>query len=231
MFVLVKPFLDNTRPYSPSNINATENKILQITLAIKANPKPTIQWTFKADKDCNFSPIVSNTTTNGLFTSSTISIDKVQSSDFGEYTFTANNTVGIFFRRFVVIKEASSNQETCAHTQESSGIFVVGIVTLVVGLLSLTASVIFIVRNSFKNKTIKSSKSDDYTCVQRGNPAFIDEYSTLHSKIESRPSQEQSSHTYEECERKTEAHQYRNVNALGSEAKHPQDIAIGYCDP
>ncbi|CAG2195897.1 unnamed protein product [Mytilus edulis] len=103
--VYFKPFLDNTIPYSPSNISATENKKLKITLAINANPKPTIQWTFKADTGCNFSPLVSNTTTNGFLTSSSILIDKVRSSDFGEYTFTANNTVGMFFRRFEVIKE------------------------------------------------------------------------------------------------------------------------------
>lgn len=105
LFVLVKPFLDNTIPFSPLNISATENKILQITLAINANPKPTTQWTFTADTGCNFSPLVSNTTTNGFITSSFILIDKVHSSDFGEYTFTANNTVGMFFRRFEVIKE------------------------------------------------------------------------------------------------------------------------------
>lgn len=105
LFIIVKPFLDTTRPYSPSHISATENNILQITLAIKSNPLPAIEWRFKAETDCNFNSIVSNTTTNGFLTSSSISIEKVQSSDLGDYIFTANNTFGIFFRRFVVIKQ------------------------------------------------------------------------------------------------------------------------------
>ncbi|CAG2195898.1 unnamed protein product [Mytilus edulis] len=156
-------------------MSATENKILNITLAVNANPKQTIQWTFKVDTSCNFSPLVSNTTSNGFLTSSSILIDKVRNSDFGEYTFTANNTVGMFFRRFEAIKR----------------------------------------------------RSDEYTGVQKENPAFVDEYTTIQSEIEPRQPQEQSYNTYEEYERKTEANPYSNVNAIGSEAKHPQGHAIG----
>lgn len=105
LLVLVAPYLDNNKPYAPSYVRATENSSLLLTLTLYANPIPTTEWTFKAETDCKIISIASNTTTNEFLTSTSVSIDKVQSNDFGEYTFTANNTVGIFFRRFVVIKE------------------------------------------------------------------------------------------------------------------------------
>ncbi|CAC5394878.1 unnamed protein product [Mytilus coruscus] len=94
--VLFKPSLDKTRPNSPSHISATENNTLVITVTIISNPTPTIEWAFKGQavmNSCNFSTILSNTTTNGFRTSSSISIDNVQSSNFGEYTLTARNTI------------------------------------------------------------------------------------------------------------------------------------------
>ncbi|CAC5421801.1 HMCN [Mytilus coruscus] len=220
-----KPFLENTRPYSPSHVTAIENNIIHLTLTLTANPTPTIEWTFRAETDwdsCNFITIVSNTTTNRLFTSSSIFIDNVNSSNFGDYAFTARNTAGVFSRRFVVMKEAWLRQDMLSSTKENIGMFVAGVVTLVVGLLSLTISVIFVVRNSLKNKTLKSAKTDEYTGVQRSNPAFTDAYTTLHSDIEPRALQEQIINTYEECERTPEAHAYSSVDKMESEPNHPQ---------
>lgn len=104
----VRPFLDQTRPYSPPYVSAAENISLHLQLTVNANPTPTIEWKFRTQADwdsCNFKTIVSNTTTNRFLTSSSVLIDDEQSDIFGEYTFSANNTVGTFFRRFVVMKE------------------------------------------------------------------------------------------------------------------------------
>ncbi|XP_076109165.1 limbic system-associated membrane protein-like [Mytilus galloprovincialis] len=156
-----KPFLDSTKPYSPGHMTAAINSTLRLTLTVIANPVPTIEWTFRADKDwnsCNFVSIVSNTTSNEFFTTSSVLIKNANSYNFGDYVFTARNTAGVFSRRFVAMEEASLRQEMFASTKENTGMFLAGIVTLVVGLLSLMASVLFIVRNSFKNKTRNSSK-------------------------------------------------------------------------
>ncbi|CAC5421802.1 unnamed protein product [Mytilus coruscus] len=134
----------------------------------------------------------------------------------------SRNTAGVFSRRFVVMKEAWLRQDMLSSTKENIGMFVAGVVTLVVGLLSLTISVIFVVRNSLKNKTLKSAKTDEYTGVQRSNPAFTDAYTTLHSDIEPRALQEQIINTYEECERTPEAHAYSSVDKMESEPNHPQ---------
>ncbi|CAC5384794.1 unnamed protein product [Mytilus coruscus] len=103
---------DRTRPYSPGHVTATKNSTLRLTLTINANPVPTIEWTSRADKDwnsCNFNTIVSNTTINGFINSSSILINNVNSSNFGDYVFTARNTAGVFFRRFVAMKEDIPN--------------------------------------------------------------------------------------------------------------------------
>ncbi|XP_052067799.1 hemicentin-1-like isoform X2 [Mytilus californianus] len=222
-----KPFLDHTRPYSPPYVSAAENNSLRLQLAINANPTPTIEWTFRAEADwnsCNFITIVSNTTTNSFLTSSSILIDNVQSNYYGEYTFAANNTVGTFLRRFVVMKEVYLTQVKCPITKENTGMFVAGIVTLVIGLVSLTGAVIFVVRNGLKNKALNSSKSVDYSDVQRSNPAFTDAYTTLQSNIESTVPSEQIINTYEECERNPEAHTYSSVDKMESVLIHMRNV-------
>lgn len=110
IFFLVKPVIDNTRPYSSSHMIATEHTSLQILITVTANPTPTVEWMFNAEAEWNlynFSTIFSNTTTNGTITSSVVLIDKVEKSHFGDYIFTAKNTVGTLLRRFVVIEVGS----------------------------------------------------------------------------------------------------------------------------
>ncbi|XP_052063079.1 carcinoembryonic antigen-related cell adhesion molecule 1-like [Mytilus californianus] len=224
-----KPFLDHTRPFSPEFISATENNTLHITVTINANPTPTIEWTFKAETDmipCNFSTILSNTSTNGFSSLSFILIDNVQYSNFGEYIISARNTIGVFYRRFIVMKEANLRQEIFAHTKENTGIFVAGLVTLVVGLLSLTTAIICIVRQRCKNKAPQSCKSDEYTNVQRSNPAFTDAYTTLQSDMETRPHQEQCGNIYDECRGRPGAYACSSSATNESEQKQHQEKGI-----
>lgn len=120
------------------------------------------------------------------------------------------------------MEEAWLKQAMLSSTKENTGMFVAGIVTLVVGLLSLTITVIFVVRNSLKKKTLTTSKTDEYTGVQRSNSAFTDAYTTLHSDIESRALQEHIINTYEECGRTLEANTYSSVDKMESETRQPQ---------
>ncbi|CAG2221566.1 unnamed protein product [Mytilus edulis] len=168
----VKPFLDQTRPYSPPYVSAAENISLHLQLTVNANPTPTIEWKFRTQADwdsCNFITIVSNTTTNGFFTSSSVLIDDEQSDIFGEYTFSANNTVGTFFRRFVVMKEANLAQVKCPISNENTGMFLAGIVTLIVGLMSLTTAVTFCCQERINNyeECGRSSEAHSYSSVDK----------------------------------------------------------------
>ncbi|XP_076110544.1 limbic system-associated membrane protein-like [Mytilus galloprovincialis] len=229
--VVFKPFLDSTKPYSAGHVIAAINSTIRLTLTINANPVPTIEWTLRADKDwnsCNFITIVSNTTSNDYFTSSSILINNVNSNNFGDYVFTAKNTAGVFSRRFVVMDEALLRQEIFASNnfKENTGMFLAGIITLVVGLLGFMALVLFVVRNRLKNKTIESSKTDQYIDVQRSNPAFTDAYTTLQSDIETREHQEQITNTYEECGRISEAHANSSVDNMESEPSQSQQYGV-----
>ncbi|XP_063442035.1 hemicentin-1-like [Mytilus trossulus] len=224
-----KPFLDQTRPHSPPYVSAAENNSLHLQLTVNANPTPTIEWKFRTQVDwdsCNFITIVSNTTTNRFLTSSSVLIDDEQSKIFGEYTFSANNTVGFLFRRFVVMKEANLARVKCPITNENTGMFLAGIVTLIVGLMSLTAAVIFVVRNGLKNKALNSSKFVEYSDMQRSNPAFTDAYTTLQSNIESTVPSEQTINNYEECGRTHEANRYSSVDKKDSEPSQYQQHGV-----
>ncbi|CAG2188215.1 unnamed protein product [Mytilus edulis] len=74
-----------------------------------------------------------------------------------------------------------------------------GIATLVVGLAALVAASVFLIRNRLKSKNVIPKESDGYIEVQRSNPVFTEPYSTLQSQPESRPLQEPSTETYDEC--------------------------------
>ncbi|XP_063416734.1 muscle, skeletal receptor tyrosine-protein kinase-like [Mytilus trossulus] len=227
--VVFKPFLDSTKPYSPGHVTATINSTLRLTLTVNANPVPTIEWTFRADKDwntCDFVTIVSNAISNEFFTSSSVLINNINSNNFGDYVFTARNTAGVFSRRFVAMEEALLRQEMFASTKENTGMFLAGIVTLVVGLLSLISSVLFVVRNRLKNKTIESSKTDQYSDVQRSNPAFTDPYTTLQCDIGARAHQEQMTNTYEECGIIREAQANNSIDNMKSEPSQSQQHGV-----
>ncbi|XP_071174749.1 cell adhesion molecule Dscam1-like [Mytilus edulis] len=109
--VQFKPFADYSSPYSSLHITAKKGGTLLIKVTITANPTPNIEWSFQAEADfgsCNFSTLLSNTTTTRFRTSSFIAFDSVQISNFGDYTFTAKNSAGNFVRRFFVTEEVDA---------------------------------------------------------------------------------------------------------------------------
>ncbi|XP_063440688.1 uncharacterized protein LOC134721538 [Mytilus trossulus] len=81
----------------------------------------------------------------------------------------------------------------------TSGMFDVGIATLVVGLGALLSAITFFIVKRAKTKNVRPNETDGYNEVQRSNPVFTDSYSTLQSNPESRPTQDPSSDIYEEC--------------------------------
>ncbi|VDI63056.1 Hypothetical predicted protein [Mytilus galloprovincialis] len=108
--VQFKPFADFNSQYSSLHITAKEGGTLLLTVTITANPTPNIEWRFQAESEfgsCNFSTLLSNTTTNGFRTSSITAFDSVHISNFGDYTFTAKNLAGNFVRRFFVTEEVN----------------------------------------------------------------------------------------------------------------------------
>ncbi|XP_071172346.1 protein turtle homolog B-like isoform X1 [Mytilus edulis] len=317
LVVYYKPFLDTARYISPSYITILENYHLFITISVKSNPYPMIKWTFVAQENidvCNNSAINSTSTTDGLSSSSNISIEHLKRHMFGEYTFTASNVVGIFRRKFSVVEKGQSifqsfvfvvcksttavvvwkpnlnegypeefyvqytykgknnmstnripRNETRHHmvytvnglhpdrkyyftvlsvsllgefsyetvecftdtdcknhdfeevTITNSGMFGAGIATLFVGLEVLIPATGIIIRNCLKTKNVRSSKSDEYTNIQRTNPAFTDEYSTLPSNTDSRPLQENTTKDYEECAITPDVTVYHNIDNMKSD--------------
>ncbi|XP_076112115.1 uncharacterized protein LOC143080261 [Mytilus galloprovincialis] len=102
--------------------------------------------------------------------------------------------------------------------------FVAGITTLVVGLIVLIPGTIFVIRKciSFLRTTKKISvESDEYIEVHRNNPAISEPYATLQPQSESRPLQEPSNDTYEECEMTPKVEIYQNVEEDQGKRKTP----------
>ncbi|XP_071172347.1 nephrin-like isoform X2 [Mytilus edulis] len=220
LVVYYKPFLDTARYISPSYITILENYHLFITISVKSNPYPMIKWTFVAQENidvCNNSAINSTSTTDGLSSSSNISIEHLKRHMFGEYTFTASNVVGIFRRKFSVVEKDCKNHDFEEVTITNSGMFGAGIATLFVGLEVLIPATGIIIRNCLKTKNVRSSKSDEYTNIQRTNPAFTDEYSTLPSNTDSRPLQENTTKDYEECAITPDVTVYHNIDNMKSD--------------
>ncbi|XP_063441913.1 neural cell adhesion molecule L1.1-like [Mytilus trossulus] len=109
--VQFKPFADYSSPYSSLHITEKKGGTLLMKVTITANPTPNIKWSFQAEADfgsCNFSTLLSNTTTTRFRTSSFLAFESVQISNFGDYTFTAKNSAGNFVRRFFVTEEVNA---------------------------------------------------------------------------------------------------------------------------
>ncbi|XP_052062355.1 uncharacterized protein LOC127702266 isoform X2 [Mytilus californianus] len=79
--------------------------------------------------------------------------------------------------------------------------------------------IVFIIRRNKGNKSgsnptnVNSTKSDEYTAIQRSNPTFTDAYSTLQSPTESTAVQADSmeTDTYDECEILTDVEVFQTM--------------------
>ncbi|VDH97101.1 Hypothetical predicted protein [Mytilus galloprovincialis] len=173
--VYFKPFLDTTSFNSPEEKATSENDNLFITVSVKSNPHPIIKWTFIAKDNiggCNNTTINSTSMNVGLHTSSNISIDNLKKNQFGQYTFTASNVVGIFVRKFSVLGKVSNGEDMLALKEDNSGILSAGIASLVVGLLFFVAATILIFRKRFKKTYTKSYNANTYEeCGNASNAA------------------------------------------------------------
>ncbi|XP_071176356.1 uncharacterized protein [Mytilus edulis] len=104
-------------------------------------------------------------------------------------------------RTKTLIKHQSELSEAfeCPTKEGISGMFGVGIATLVVGLGALISAITFFLVKRVKTKNVRPNESAGYNEAQRSNPVFTDSYSTLQSNLESRPIQDPSWDIYEEC--------------------------------
>ncbi|XP_076109516.1 nephrin-like [Mytilus galloprovincialis] len=219
LVVYFKPFLDTTRSNSPEETTTSENDYLFITVWIKSNPHPIIQWTFLAQENidfCNNSVLNSTSMNVGLYSSSNISIEYLKKNQFGQYIFIATNVVGIFRRKFSVLEKVSFGEDMLTTKEGISSMFSAGIASLVVGLLFFVSAIVVILRKRFRKTYTKSSKCDEYSDLQTSNPAFQDPYTSLQNTIESRQHQESSANTYEECGNASDAAAYQNIENLKS---------------
>ncbi|CAG2236074.1 unnamed protein product [Mytilus edulis] len=155
------------------------------------NPECKYQWEYNVAGRFELVPIelVSNQ-------SRTLTVPQIKRSQTG----TVRCHVANYFSQINKTVDVTINVQSFeCPTKGISGMFGVGIATLVVGLGALISAITFFLVKRVKTKNVRPNESAGYNEVQRSNPVFTDSYSTLQSNPESRPIQDPSWDIYEEC--------------------------------
>ncbi|CAG2234987.1 unnamed protein product [Mytilus edulis] len=198
-----------------TKLNRTEDIVMQIV----SFPKLTVEWT----RTTGFIWMVQKDKYDYRYRIySAINIES--EDDFGEYGIRVCNKFGCIVENITVSFEDGFG----AVTKEYIGMFAAGITTLVVGLIVLIPGTILVIHKCILGlRTTKqiSVESDEYIEVHRSNQAVSEPYSTLQPQSESRPFQEPSNDTYEECGMTTAVDIYQNVEEdQGKRNKRTQPI-------
>ncbi|XP_063442623.1 uncharacterized protein LOC134722920 [Mytilus trossulus] len=184
-----------------TKVNTTVNIVIQVV----SFPEPTVHWT----RSTEFVWMVQKDRKDFRYRMySSIHIDSTD--DVGDYGIHLCNRFGCILENITVTLE----DDVIAVTNKYPGMFVAGITTLVVGLIVLIPGAIFVIRkciSGLRTKKTISVESDEYIKVHRSNPTVSEPYSTLQPQSESRPLQEPSNDTYEECGMTTAVDFYQNV--------------------
>ncbi|XP_052059599.1 uncharacterized protein LOC127700216 [Mytilus californianus] len=193
-----------------TKVNKTENIVMQTV----SFPKPTVLWA----RTTGFVWMVQKDRYDYRYRMYS-SIHIKSEDDFGEYGIHVCNRFGCIVEIITIAYEDDAGTAK----NEDQGMFAAGITTLIFGLIALIPGTFFAIRKCLKTMKKISVQSDEYTDVTRRNPAFSDQYSSLQPQSESRPLQEPSNDTYEECGITPESDVYQNIEeGSGKEKKKHQ---------